>query len=133
MTQRTDRTEIRRGLYIYKQPRQSQYYFVRIFVGNKKYICRSTKETSKIEARKRAEELYSSLKDKNEVGVSETNSFRFFSNKLIEHEMELSKTKRSKRFGKDTRKYITRKELGLDSVLVEWIYQKLLLLILENI
>lgn len=116
MTQRTDRTEIRRGLYIYKQPRQSQYYFVRIFVGNKKYICRSTKETSKIEARKRAEELYSSLKDKNEVGVSETNSFRFFSNKLIEHEMELSKTKRSKRFGKDTRKYITRKELGLDSV-----------------
>ena len=83
MTQRTDRTQIRRGLYIYKQPQQSKYYFTRIFVGNKKYICRSTNETSKIEARKRAEELYDSLKEKNKVGVSETNSFKFYSNKLI--------------------------------------------------
>ena len=116
MTQRTDRTQIRRGLYIYKQPLQSKYYFTRIFVGNKKYICRSTNETSKIEARKRAEELYDSLKEKNKVGVSETNSFKFYSNKLIESEMQLSKTKRHKRFGKDTEKYITRKDYGLNAI-----------------
>ena len=110
-----DLSAVEKGITIYKQER-SDFYYVRIYLGNRKYVRRSTGETSKIEAKKRALEFSESLRTKNKIDVPQKDSFEFYANKLIEHEMELSKTKRSKRFGKDTKKYITRKELGLNTV-----------------
>lgn len=57
---RTDYTRISTGLNIYKQL-DTPYWFAKMYIGDKKYKCISTKEKSKIKARKLAEELYQEL------------------------------------------------------------------------
>lgn len=59
----TDKKSIRTGLSLYKTGR-SPYWFAQIWVGaEKKYYRKSTKETSRIDAAKVAEEIFESLKN----------------------------------------------------------------------
>ena len=63
VNQITDKQPIRTGLSLYKTGR-SPYWFAQIWVGaEKKYYRKSTKETSRIEAAKVAEEVFESLKN----------------------------------------------------------------------
>ena len=60
VNQITDKKPIRTGLSLYKTGR-SPYWFAQIWVGAEKNYRKSTKETSRIEAAKVAEEVFESL------------------------------------------------------------------------
>jgi hypothetical protein len=76
--------EIRRGLHIYKVL-ASPFWRVRIRdPRNGKYIVRSTKEESKLEARKVAEEVFHSLFSKGVLNiVPREQTFEFFAEQVI--------------------------------------------------
>jgi hypothetical protein len=78
---------IRRGLAIY-QVNASPYWYARIRLPNgKKNIVRSTKETSRVQARKVAEELYVSLMNNGgKLTVPKGFSFGFFADELVKVE-----------------------------------------------
>ena len=110
---RTDTDSIFRGLSVFKN-QKSPYYHCRIFVGDNKHIVRSTKEKTKIKARKVAEELYLEMKTNKEIGVPKNRTFKYFANELVKQEKQLSKGEtRSERFSKDTQQVIHRDEKGL--------------------
>ena len=110
---RTDYTRISQGLSIYKQAR-SPHWFAQIYIGDRKYKSISTKEKSKIIARKVAEELFLEMKGNKEINVSPDRKFKYFANELVKQEKQLSKGEtRSERFSKDTQQVIHRDEKGL--------------------
>ena len=110
---RTDYTRISQGLSIYKQAR-SPHWFAQIYIGDRKYKSISTKEKSKIIARKVAEELFLEMKGNKEINVSPDRKFKYFANELVKQEKQLSKGEtRSKRFSKYTQQVIHRDEKGL--------------------
>lgn len=110
---RTDTDSIFRGLSVFKN-QKSPYYHCRIFVGDNKHIVRSTKEKTKIKARKVAEELYLEMKTNKEIGVPKNRTFKYFANELVKQEKQLSKGEtRSERFSRDTQQVIHRDEKGL--------------------
>ena len=76
--------EIRRGLHIYKV-HASPFWRVRIRdPRNGKYIVRSTKEESKLEARKVAEEVFHNLFSKGVLNlVPREQTFEFFAEQVI--------------------------------------------------
>src|SRR5664280_539809 len=75
--------KIRRGLAIYKT-HASPYWFARILDPNtKKYLVRSTKETSRLPARKVAEELDADLKGQQRL-VPREFSFKYYATRFIE-------------------------------------------------
>ena len=82
--------QIRRGVHIYKV-NMSPFWKVRIRTSNGKYVVRSTKETSKIEARKAAEELSESVL-RLAVAAPKHFSFGYFSDKFLEIAKNLSAT-----------------------------------------
>jgi hypothetical protein len=83
---------IRKGLAIYRV-QASPFYRVRIWVpGTKKYIVKSTKITSKIQAIDAAEEYYFELKSKQFLDqVPKSKLFETFSDKLIERQKQMAK------------------------------------------
>jgi len=81
--------KIHRGLAIY-QTYASPYWNARILDSNaKKYIVRSTKETSRIAARKAAEELQADFKSKQPV-VPREYSFKYYATRFIEKGRQLA-------------------------------------------
>ncbi len=109
----TDYTRISQGLSMYKQAR-SPHWFAQIYIGDRKYKSISTKEKSKIIARKVAEELFLEMKGNKEINVSPDRKFKYFANELVKQEKQLSKGEtRSERFSKDTQQVIHRDEKGL--------------------
>jgi len=106
---------IRRGLAIYKV-NASPYWFVRIRdVRNQKNIVRSTKEKSRIEARKAAEELAGSIMATGAISAP-PKEYRFshFAEQLLkEAEYDVAKGTRAKSIIKDTRSILEHKERGL--------------------
>ena len=76
--------KIRRGLAIYKRL-SSPYYSVRMLDSRtKKYVVRSTKETTRINARTAAEEQYETFLNANTVQVVPKNyTFEHFAERLI--------------------------------------------------
>ena len=76
--------EIRRGLHIYKV-HASPFWRVRIRdPRNGKYVVRSTKEESKLEARKVAEEVFNNLFDKGSLSVVPREyTFEYFAEQVI--------------------------------------------------
>ena len=81
----------------------SKFFHCRIFVGNNRHIVRSTGESTKIKAKKVAEELYLEMKTNKEIGVPKNRTFKYFANELIKQEKQLSKGEtRSERFSIDT-------------------------------
>lgn len=84
--------KIRRGLAIYKVG-ASPYWQCRMRVPSKHgYLCRSTKETARIEARKVAEELFGSVLQRHVVPeVRKELTFDYFADRLIKKQYELAK------------------------------------------
>lgn len=77
--------EIRKGVYIYKV-NLSPYWRARIWIpAQGKYLVRSTKEKSSIEAGRAAEELASSLFNRGDLNsVPKSRTFETYAEKLIE-------------------------------------------------
>src|SRR5262245_54243939 len=100
--------KIRRGLAIYKT-HASPYWNARILDANaKKYIVRSTKETSRLAARLAAEELAAALKAKAPT-IPHEFSFKYFATRFIE------KGRRLAAIGERNSNYIRTAQLFLDN------------------
>ena len=107
-----DIIKIRRGLAIY-QTHASPYYFARILDAKKrKYIVRSTKETSRITARETAEELALTLL--NRVKVSVEHNFDHYADKMLKRsEIEITRGNKNIRYTKDASAIIYNADWGL--------------------
>lgn len=83
--------KIRRGLAIYKVG-ASPYWQCRMRIPSKGgYLCRSTQETARIEARKAAEELYDSVLQRHVVPeVRRERTFEYFADRLVKKQYELA-------------------------------------------
>jgi hypothetical protein len=106
---------VRPGLAIYKVG-ASPYYFARIRDSkNKKNIVRSTKETSRIEARKVAEELYQSLFLSGALSKTPKQfTFLHFADEIVKQaQFDVSQGTRQPSHIKDTRFILEQKEWGL--------------------
>src|ERR1700733_7799511 len=74
---------IQKGLAIY-QVNASPYWYARIRnQSTKRHVVRATKETSKIEARKVAEELFLSVLRSSPLAVPKDRTFGYFADELI--------------------------------------------------
>lgn len=110
-----DIIKIRRGLAIYKVG-ASPYWQCRMRIQkNGSYICRSTEETARIEARKVAEELYNSVLQQHVAPVvPKDRTFEYFANKHIAKQDELAKRGvRSLKLAKSDEWLINNKTTGL--------------------
>ncbi len=108
-------TTIRRGLAIYKTG-ASPYYFARIWDRkNSRNIVRSTKETSKIQARDAAEQLYHSLFVVGDLNTTPKQyTFWHFANLLMHQaEYDVSQGNRRSTHIKDTRLMLKQENWGL--------------------
>lgn len=75
--------KIRRGIAIY-QTHAGPYYYARVLdPKTSKYVVRSTKETSRLEARKVAEELAYQMRSKHRPAEPEF-SFKYYAQRYIE-------------------------------------------------
>ena len=109
INQKTHFKKVRQGLSIYKTG-QSQYYFARIWLSKeKRYIVKTTKETSRPDALEVAEEIFEKLKQNK---VSESRTFNHFSKILMKYQISLSGKTRSERFARDDEKIILRENDG---------------------
>lgn len=107
--------KIRRGLAIYKV-HASPFWMCRILdTKNKKYIVRSTKEQSRINARQAAEELALELFGPGKIqAVPPDFQFQHFSNLLLEEaHKDVQQGRRAKTYVKDLRKVLDNKKHGL--------------------
>lgn len=84
--------KLRKGLAIYKVG-ASPYWQCRMRIPSKGgYLCRSTQEPTRIEARQAAEELYDSVRQQQVVPeVRKERTFDYFADKLIKKQYELAK------------------------------------------
>lgn len=109
-------TTIQRGLYLYKTGR-SPFYFVKIWMPKlKKYMVKSTKETSRLDARIVGAELF--YKVRNTENYDKTPAdylFNTYIDLLLKQNKQLSGKSRSKFFGRDDQVRIERKEDGIRS------------------
>ena len=74
--------KIRRGLAIYRT-NASPYYYARVRTPKGTHVVRSTKETSRINARAAAEELASAILTKAGPVVPTNLTFRYFAEQFI--------------------------------------------------
>lgn len=106
---------IRKGLAIYK-PDRSPYWYARVWNPySKKYVVRSTEETSRLEAKDIAEEFADSLiasKFKN-VKSNAPASFKTYADKLLFQKQQLHKGQSQSYVYSDTNKILYRKHDGL--------------------
>lgn len=89
---------LRRGLSIYKTGR-SPFWHVRIYdAAKKKYVVRSTKEASRIEASEVAEEILDTYKktQNSAHAVSRERSFEHYAKMLSEITKQKARSKRNK-------------------------------------
>jgi hypothetical protein len=112
----TDTIKLQTGLHLYKTGR-SQYWYVRILIPKtKKRISRSTEETSRVEAKKVAYEIYSDFMTKptKYSKIDAPNLFKVYVEKLIDKQKrEVETGTKSARFLKDDLKIINREDDGL--------------------
>jgi len=111
------------GLHLY-QTGQSKYWYVRILVPKtKKRISRSTQETSRIEAKKVAYEIYQDFMTK-PVRYTKTaipNAFRVYVERLVDKQRRQVETgEKSERFLTDDLKIINREDDGLLSYFADY-------------
>ena len=92
------RINVSKGLSLYKTGR-SPYYFARIWDSiDKKYLTRSTKETTRIDARQVAQELFIKLHNTTLKKIPSNKTFNYFSTLLMKQQKAMSGKTRSKRF-----------------------------------
>ena len=103
--------KLQTGLYLYKTG-QSKYWYVRILIPKtKKRVSRSTEETSRIEAKKVAYEIYQDFMTKpvKYTKIDAPNSFKIFADKLIKKQTGMVRAgERSIRYVKDDLKILER-------------------------
>jgi len=108
--------KLQTGLYLYKTG-QSKYWYVRILIPKtKKRISRSTEETSRVEAKKVAYEIYQDFMTKpvKYTKIDAPNSFKIFADKLIKKQTGMVRAgERSIRYVKDDLKILERENDGL--------------------
>ena len=95
----------------------SPFWFARIWVNSKnKYIVKSTKETSRVDAMEVVEEIISKLYQNASLkNVHQKETFNHFADLLMEQQRALSGKTRSERFAKDDEKIILRESDGLNA------------------
>ena len=88
---KTHKKIIRRGLSLYKTD-GSPYWYARIWVsGERRYIVKSTRETSRLTAEDVAEEILNDLKQRKFVdGVPHRRAFSYFANMREPYYLKLS-------------------------------------------
>jgi len=106
--------QIRKGLSIYKTG-NSPFWSARIWIGSeRKYVVRSTKETTRLDAIEVAEEIFAKLQQEKFLGsVPNKNRFSFYIDLLLKQQNAMSGKSRSDRFAKDDEKIIKRKDDGI--------------------
>ena len=108
---------LRRGLSIYKAGR-SPFWHARIYDAvEKKYVVRSTKETTRIEAAEAAEEILDTYKKKQNTAhaVSRERSFEHYAKLLSEVTKQKARSSRNKYAFSDQAKILFREVDGLVS------------------
>jgi len=108
---------LRRGLSIYKTGR-SPFWHARIYDAvKKKYVVRSTKETTRIEAADAAEEILDTYKKKQNSShaVSRDRSFEHYAKLLSEITRQKARSSRNKYVFSDQAKILFREVDGLVS------------------
>ena len=105
---------IRKGVSIYKTD-SSPFWYSRIWVNSKnKYMVRSTKEVSRIDAIEAVEEIIMKLKENTDLSkVSSNLMFSNFAESLMKQQSAMSGKTRSPRFAKDDERIIRREGDGL--------------------
>ena len=105
--------KIRRGLAIYKT-HASPYYFARILdTKTKRYKVRSTKETTRIQARLVAEELFQELSRPDRPAQREF-SFRYYAQRLIlKGQAQVERGERNKNYIRTTKLFLDNDDWGL--------------------
>ena len=106
--------QIRKGLSIYKTG-NSPFWSARIWIGSeRKYVVRSTKETTRLDAIEVAEEIFAKLQQEKFLGsIPNKNRFSFYIDLLLKQQNAMSGKSRSDRFAKDDEKIIKRKDDGI--------------------
>jgi hypothetical protein len=104
---------VRRGVAIY-QTHASPFYFARILdPRTHRYKVRSAKETSRIEARRSAEELAHEIMRPDAPGPPEY-SFRTYAKRLIQKGQQLAESgERNKKYIRTTRLFLDNDDWGL--------------------
>ena len=112
--QKTHKKSIRKGLSLYRT-KSSPFWFARIWIsGEKKYVVRSTKETSRLVAEEVAEELINDLKqDRFVFGVPKNRTFNHYAEMLIKEQRRQSGKTKNARFSKDDEKLLNRDGDGI--------------------
>ena len=112
--QKTHKKSIRKGLSLYRT-KSSPFWFARIWIsGEKKYVVRSTKETSRLVAEEDAEELINDLKqDRFVFGVPKDRTFNHYAEMLIKEQRRQSGKTKNARFSKDDEKLLNRDGDGI--------------------
>ena len=105
---------IRKGVSIYKTD-SSPFWYSRIWVNSKnKYMVRSTKEVSRIDAIEALEEIIMKLKENTDLSkVASKMMFSHFAGSLMKQQSAMSGKTRSLRFAKDDESIIQREGDGL--------------------
>ena len=112
---KTHKKTLRRGLSLYKTG-GSPFWYARIWVsGERRYVVKSTRETSRLAAEEVAEEILHDLKQKRFVdGVPPRRSFQHFADRLLEEEDRLvARGEKHKLFATNDRHQLYRKGDGI--------------------
>ena len=112
--QKTHKKILRKGLSLYRT-KGSPYWYARIWnSGDKKYVVRSTKETSRLVAEEVAEELINDLKqDRFVFGIPRDRTFNHYAELLIKEQRKQSGKTKNARFSKDDEKLLNRDGDGI--------------------
>ena len=113
--QKTHTKLIRKGVSIYKTD-SSPFWFARIWINvDKKYLVKSTKETSRLDAMEVVEELLEKLpQNKKKNQLKDKDSFSYFTELLMKQQKSMSGKTRSPRFHIDDEVIILRKDDGIN-------------------
>jgi flagellar motor protein MotB len=117
INKKTKIKHIRRGLSIYQSGR-SPYWHARVYdPRTKRYVVRSTKETSRLEAAEVAEEILADLRKKQntQYAAEKNRSFEYFAKILTRISEAKARDSRSKRALSDERKLLYRENDGVVS------------------
>ena len=107
--------KIRRGLAIYRT-NASPYYYARVRTPKGTHVVRSTKETSRINARAAAEELASAILTKAGPVVPTNLTFRYFAEQFVaEAKVAVERQTRNPAYARDSEYTITNKHWGLNT------------------
>ena len=105
---------IRKGLSIYKTG-GSPYWYARMLVrGERKYVVRSTNETSRVQAKTAAEELLEDLSRGQQLqGTPIKRQFGHYAEQLVKDQRRIAGKERAKSFSKNDEQILNRDPDGL--------------------